>query len=281
MNSESSSSVSLFGKSRTATAIYRDDNRSPVANNAAYESPKRTAAAIALSPVQRVCKSPFVTPNHPLYMFGRNNCNHNASEVASSLPLQKVEPSRHQNRKHSLNPMHQVSPFRKLQLSSTFDHAEGEFQQTQYQTPCDQRVNQHVQHRVIRKSASFGMERMRKMSIDPSLKQKHSIIEADFKGEDGLVRRLRRMKRRLFLEVVGTSFQPIERCHNGGYGSRVNKLSGDSSMATESTVTSSTFGSEADYCASISSITEHNQLTERKSETIFNFTPPSEHTNLV
>ena len=101
------------------------------------------------------------------------------------------------------------SPFRRLQLSSAFDEQESsQPRRLIYQTPGhnnEQEERLRLPHRVIRKSTTFGMERIREMSIDSPLERKLSIIEGDLEGADGLARRLRRMKRRLFLEQVSSA----------------------------------------------------------------------------
>jgi len=89
-----------------------------------------------------------------------------------------------------------ASPFRMLEISHAFDEEDTRAEQHQGKTQED---------KGIRKSTTFGVEWERKMSVDPSLQNKIVVIEEDREGEYGLVRRLRNVKRRLFLDCIATS----------------------------------------------------------------------------
>ncbi len=230
--------MSLYGRNTkkavsvsTVSTYPRDENLSSIANRAGkHGSPKRTHKKAPAAPTSPP-RSPFVTPNHPLYVFGDDQFNNNNTNVSKEF-----EPSAPQKTKNCLDSMQQMSlstppreekpsPFRKLQLSNAFDNTEGssssssssssnssssqEERQQIYQTPFNNNSQEQQQirlpHRIIRKSTTFGMERMREMSIDSPLKQKLLVIEEDLEGEFGLARRLCRMKRRLFLENVVSS----------------------------------------------------------------------------
>ncbi len=154
------------------------------------------------------CKSPFVTPSHPLYIFGDvTPPNRKASKVEPARP-QKANKCRESIGELSLPSLTEEfpSPFRTLCLSPTFAERERVFEGSQYETPRQSNEEPQMQHdRVIRKTTTFGMERIREMSIGSPLEQNLMMIEGDLEGEDGLATRLRRMKRRLFLENVAAS----------------------------------------------------------------------------
>jgi hypothetical protein len=185
--------------------------------------------------VRKVYRSPFVTPDHPLYVFGggpsqapgrahrwvekplrplgqpTTTCLKLMQQLFLSQPVQPLPPQ----------------PFQMLEMANSFDaeeDAEQQFEEKlqprlsrfqaqhhQHQEHQDlhQHQQQHKQNRVLRKSSTCGAERFCQMSVDPSLKHILSVIEGDLEGEDGLARQLRRMKRLLFLEsVVATSSWP-------------------------------------------------------------------------
>ncbi len=181
-------------------------------------TPTKSAAAAAPVPASPP-RSPYVTPNHPLFVFGDNQFN-NSSSSASDF-----EPPAPQKQKNCLDSLSlqqmslsspreedgKPSPFRKLQLSSAFDDADrdesssSEQQGQIYETPhSSQEQKLRLPHRILRKSTTFGLGNMREMSIDAPLRRKLVVIEGDLEGEDGLATRLRRMKRRLFLENVAS-----------------------------------------------------------------------------
>lgn len=237
MYSYSSSSMSLYGrrKSNSNNNYYNnnasysprsnDENRSSVANTAMecrspISTPTKSAPPAPSSPP----RSPFVTPNHPLYVFGDDQFN-NSSSCCSSEDFEPPAPQKQKNCLDSLS-LQQMSlespreedkpsPFRKLKLSNAFDQADdaesssSSEQRQIYETPHSTSQEQKLllPHRILRKSTTFGLERMRKMSVDSPLQRKLVVIEGDLEGEDGLATRLRRMKRRLFLENVASSPQ--------------------------------------------------------------------------
>lgn len=218
MYSYSSSSLSLYGAGRNAGAAIRPDRkRSPLFIETVCKGPKNSAPDVATAPCTNTsCKSPFVTPNHPLYIFGDITPTNRdeASEVEPVRP-QRTKKCRKSTSDISTPALNKEipSPFRVLCLSPTFDDREAPHIGSQFETPNNEEeedsTQQHqVEHRVIRKTTAFGMENEREMSMNSMnspLEQKLTVIEADLEGEDGLAIRLRRMKRRLFLENVGES----------------------------------------------------------------------------
>ena len=174
--------------------------------------PRSAPAQTSTSPP----RSPYVTPNHPLFVFGDNQFN---SSSSSSLDFEPPAPQKQKNSldSFSLQQMslddNKPSPFRKLQLSNAFDNAErdesesSQKQEQIYETPHSiQEQKFLLPHRILRKSTTFGLEGMREMemSIDSPLRRNLVVIEGDLEEEDGLATRLRRMKRRLFLENVAS-----------------------------------------------------------------------------
>ena len=132
MYSYSSSSMSIYGRNtRKAVSTNNnyprdEENQSSIANRAVvdYGSPKRTPKKAPVAPTTPP-RSPFVTPNHPLYVFGDDQFNNtNLSE--------EFEPPAPQKTKNCLDSMQEMSissppreddkpsPFRKLQLSNAF-----------------------------------------------------------------------------------------------------------------------------------------------------------------
>ncbi len=213
MYSYSSSSLSLYGGAgRNAGAAIRPDRkRSPLFIDTECEGSKNPTPDASTAPcTDTSCKSPFVTPNHPLYIFGdiTPTIRDEASEVEPIRP-QRAKKCRKSNSDISTPALNEEipSPFRVLCLSPTFDEREASHFGSEFETPNSEEDNgqNQVEHRVIRKTTAFGMEHERNMSTNPHLEQKLTVIEADLEGEDGLAIRLRRMKRRLFLENVGES----------------------------------------------------------------------------
>ena len=203
--------MSLYGNRRYPTIRYdRKERLSPLVIDTTTECVNPTShapEAVTTPHSESHCKSPFVTPSHPLYIFG--DVTPPSRKVLQLEPVrpQKANKCRESIGKISVPSLKEEvpSPFRTLCLSPTFAEREGLFEGSQYETPRQNTEEPQVQHRVIRKTTAFGMERIREMSVDSPLEQNLMVIEGDLEDEDGLATRLRRMKRRLFLENVASS----------------------------------------------------------------------------
>lgn len=204
--------MSLYGNRRyTTIREERQERLSPLVIDTTREecvNPTCHAPEAITTPhSESDCKSPFVTPSHPLYIFGDVT-----PPSRKALQLEPVRPQKASKCRESIGEIsvpsrkeEVPSPFRSLCLSPTFDEREGGVEGSQYETPRQNSEEPQVQHRVIRKTSAFGMERIREMSVDSPFEQNLMVIEGDLEDEDGLATRLRRMKRRLFLENITTS----------------------------------------------------------------------------
>lgn len=198
--------MQVYSKSSVST-IFAQGTSSPDENQpSAANGVRASVLKTPPPPSRRVCRSPFVTPDHPLYVFGERA--EPPPPPARTRPVAEKQLAR--TTLESIQEMSlpsgqssPVSPFQRLELSQTFHNENSSARSYRQHDHRAYRQQDHrTQHQVLRKSTTFGIERIRKMSLESSLQNSQSIIEGnDLEGVD-LARRLRRLKRRLFLESV-------------------------------------------------------------------------------
>ena len=197
MNVSSASSASLSSIFAMSNADH-DENRSSIANGANVNAEKLFE-----------CRSPFVTQDHPRCILGdgemvplfaalRTPVVH--THASNSFDGRPPRPRRQHT---GIESTRMMSASHSTSSSSTSTLSPGH-KYTQKSTTFDVE-DMRAERRFLQNSVTFVVENIRKMSLEPSPQTQVVLTVRDRESGGILARRLRRLKRRLFLESVSSS----------------------------------------------------------------------------